>query len=120
MNCLNVSLFDENIKKFHIRKYLLIIGLDLDPEWDPDPDPHPSKILDPDPHIMNADPKHWRLYFQTYGFPHWQNFLFWIPVYVNYKLRTDTHLRFAGLFKLLLHYKLQYPVPVITGTGTDR
>jgi hypothetical protein len=24
----------------------------------PDPDPHSSKMLDPDPHITNADPKH--------------------------------------------------------------
>jgi hypothetical protein len=23
------------------------------------PDPHSSKTLDPDPHIINADPKHW-------------------------------------------------------------
>jgi hypothetical protein len=50
-------------------------GLDLDPEVDPDPeedpdphssqsldpDPHSSKSLDPDPdpHIVNADSKHW-------------------------------------------------------------
>jgi hypothetical protein len=25
----------------------------------PDPDPHSSKMLDPDPHITNADPKRW-------------------------------------------------------------
>jgi hypothetical protein len=39
-----VSLFDEYIeKKIHIGKNLRILGLDLDP----------------DPHIMNADPKHY-------------------------------------------------------------
>jgi hypothetical protein len=58
-----VSLFDKNIKKFHIEKKLLILGLDLDPELDLNP--HSSKSLDPDldqdpdPHIMYADPKHW-------------------------------------------------------------
>jgi hypothetical protein len=31
--------------------------LDLDPE--PDPDPHSAKMLDPDPHKTDADPKHW-------------------------------------------------------------
>jgi hypothetical protein len=40
---------------------LLILGLAPDPELDPDTDPdlHSSKSLDPDPHIMNADPKHY-------------------------------------------------------------
>jgi hypothetical protein len=48
INYLNVYLFDENMKKnFRIGKNLLILGLDPDPE------------LDPDPHITNADPKHW-------------------------------------------------------------
>jgi hypothetical protein len=28
-------------------------------EPDPYPDPHSSKMLDPDPHITNTDPKHW-------------------------------------------------------------
>jgi hypothetical protein len=37
-------------KKIHIGKNLLILGLD--------PDPHSSQSLHPDPHIMNADPKH--------------------------------------------------------------
>jgi hypothetical protein len=44
------------LKKFHIGKNWLVLGLDLDPELDPDP--HSSKSLDPDPHIMNVDPKH--------------------------------------------------------------
>jgi hypothetical protein len=35
------------------------IGLDLDSDPELDPDQHSSKSLDPDPHIMNADPKHW-------------------------------------------------------------
>jgi hypothetical protein len=42
---------------FHIEKNLHIIGLDLDPELYPDR--HSSKGLDPDPHIINANPKHW-------------------------------------------------------------
>jgi hypothetical protein len=48
-----VTLFDDNIKKFHSEKNLLTFSLELDP------DPHSSKRLDPDPHIMYADQKHW-------------------------------------------------------------
>ena len=33
---------------------LVLLDLDLDP--DPDSDPHSEKLLDPDPHKMNADP----------------------------------------------------------------
>jgi hypothetical protein len=37
-----------------------------------DPDPHSSKVLDPDPypdpHITNADPKHWVQVPQLLGF----------------------------------------------------
>jgi hypothetical protein len=29
----------------------------LDPELDPDPDPQLQKMLDPDPHEINADPQ---------------------------------------------------------------
>jgi hypothetical protein len=42
-------------KKFHSEKNFLIVILDLDL----DPVPHSSKMLDPDPHKMYADPKHW-------------------------------------------------------------
>jgi hypothetical protein len=53
-----VALFDENMKLFFtLKTNLLTSSLDLDP--DPELDPHSSKRLDPDPHIMNADPKHW-------------------------------------------------------------
>jgi hypothetical protein len=41
-------------KKVHSEKNLLTFSLDLDLN----PDPHTSKRLDPDPHIMHADPKH--------------------------------------------------------------
>ena len=34
-----------------------LVKLDLD--LDPDPDPHSEKLLDPDPHKMNADPQPW-------------------------------------------------------------
>jgi hypothetical protein len=53
------SLFDRNIKFFHIGKNLLILGLNLDPDPELDPDLHSSKSLDLDPHIMNADLKQW-------------------------------------------------------------
>ena len=32
-----------------------LVKLDLD--LDTDPDPHSEKLLDPDPHTMNADPQ---------------------------------------------------------------
>ena len=37
------------------------LDLDLDPDLDPDPDsdPHLEKLLDPDPHKVNADPQPW-------------------------------------------------------------
>jgi hypothetical protein len=51
------------LKKFHSAKNLLPFSMDLnpDPDLDPqlDPDLHSSKRLDPDPHIMYSDPKHW-------------------------------------------------------------
>jgi hypothetical protein len=45
---------------FHIWKNLFILGLDLDLDLDQESEriPHSSKSLDPDPHIMNAGPKH--------------------------------------------------------------
>jgi hypothetical protein len=51
INCLNVSLFHENKKISHKKKFA-ILGLDLDP------DPHSAESLDPDLHLMNADTKH--------------------------------------------------------------
>jgi hypothetical protein len=42
-------------KNFTLEKNLLILALDPDSESDP----HLSQSMDPDPHIMNADPKHW-------------------------------------------------------------
>jgi hypothetical protein len=54
-----VSLFHENIKNSHWKKFgILGLNLDPDPELDSDQDLHWSESLDPDPHIMNADPKH--------------------------------------------------------------
>jgi hypothetical protein len=44
-------------KFFYIGNFFLILGQDLDPNPELDPDPPSSKILDLDPHIMNADPK---------------------------------------------------------------
>jgi hypothetical protein len=40
---------------------MFILGLELDPELDPVPGQHSSENLDPDPHIMYADPKHWEI-----------------------------------------------------------
>ena len=34
-----------------------LVKLDLDLDRDPDPDPHLEKLLDPDPHKVNADPQ---------------------------------------------------------------
>ena len=34
-----------------------LVKLDLDLDLDPDPDPHSEKLLDPDPHKVNADPQ---------------------------------------------------------------
>ena len=36
---------------------LVKLDRDLDPDLYPDPDPHSEKLLDPDPHKMNADPQ---------------------------------------------------------------
>jgi hypothetical protein len=33
--------------------------IQIRPDPYPDLDPHLSKMLDPDPHTINADPKHW-------------------------------------------------------------
>ena len=41
----------------HISVSFVKLGLDLDLDLDPDPDPHSEKLLDPDPHKMNADPQ---------------------------------------------------------------
>jgi hypothetical protein len=49
-----VTLFDET--KNSLKKKLITLSLDFDPESDPDP--HLSKRLDSGPHIMNADPEH--------------------------------------------------------------
>ena len=38
---------------------LVKLDLDLDLDLDPDPDPHSEKLLDPDPHKVNADPQPW-------------------------------------------------------------
>ena len=42
---------------------LVKLDLDVDPDPDldpdPDPDPHSEKMLDPDPHKVNADPQPW-------------------------------------------------------------
>jgi hypothetical protein len=43
-------------QNFTLKKNLLIFNLDFD--LVSDLDPHSSKRLDPDPHIMYADPKH--------------------------------------------------------------
>jgi hypothetical protein len=41
--------------------FLVIKTLDseLDPDFYPDPDPKLGKMLDPDPHYINADPQPW-------------------------------------------------------------
>ena len=38
-------------------KLNLDLDLDLDLDPDPDPDLHSEKLLDPDPHMVNADPQ---------------------------------------------------------------
>jgi hypothetical protein len=60
------------MKTIPSEKNLLTFSLDLDPDPQLDPDPHSSKRLDPDSHIMYADPKQWFLFLSaspaTYDF----------------------------------------------------
>jgi hypothetical protein len=54
-------------KKFPSDKNWLTFSLDLDLDPQLDPNLHSSERLDPDPHIMYADPKHWnKMYIRSH------------------------------------------------------
>jgi hypothetical protein len=45
---------------FNVRKFSFCLHSENLFKFYQNPDPHSSKMLDPDPHITNADPKHWQ------------------------------------------------------------